>query len=63
MSERKIETTFGIEAYISKSGAIALKQEDPDRDDQIVLIEPRDVHTVIKWLNELLEESKEYTSE
>lgn len=63
MSERKIETTFGIEAYISESGGVALKQEDPMGVDQIVLIETRDVPTIVKWLNELLEEIKNDSSD
>ena len=51
-----------IEAYISESGFIALRQEDPtgdqDSHDSVVVMLPEDVPTVVAWPQELAEELK-----
>lgn len=61
MTERKIETRYGIEAYISEKGFICLKQEDPMQDeDQVIIMDPIDIPVIIKWLQELVEERKNF---
>jgi predicted alpha/beta hydrolase family esterase len=46
------------ELYISESGHIAVKQECPMDDDQIIVIHPLFVPTLVEWLQQLAEEIK-----
>lgn len=43
-----------IEAYISKSGFICLKQESPmGEDPSIVMMLPHDIPQIVEWLQSL----------
>jgi hypothetical protein len=67
MKEKKLETRYGIEAYISETGNICLKQDDPqgirEGEQPIIIMNSHDVPTVIRWLQELLEEAKDFKPE
>lgn len=64
MAERKIEPTYGIEAFVNQRGAISLKQYNPYSEEEIIVqVELRDVETVRQWLAELALEADEYEVE
>jgi len=48
-----LRARLSVEVYISKIGYVCLKQEDPiDRDEHLIMIEPRDVPLIIEWLQQ-----------
>jgi predicted alpha/beta hydrolase family esterase len=46
------------ELYISESGHIAVRQECLMNDDQIIVIHPLFVPTLVEWIQQLAEEIK-----
>ena len=57
MSEMRLEGRPGIEAYISKSGLICLKQGGEGVDDpHIIFMLPTDIPQIVEWLEQLAAE-------
>lgn len=55
----RLEGRDAIEAYLTESGMIALKQENPMEDPSIILMTPHDVPHVVNWLQQLAAEQEE----
>ena len=53
MTERSIDPTEGLEAFINEGGSISLRQSHVYDGEHTVVIELRDVETVRQWLAEL----------
>jgi hypothetical protein len=60
-TERVIEAKPQTEAYIGQRGHIVLRQEDPYGDEAVVVLDPTDVPTIIRWLEELVDERQYWT--
>jgi hypothetical protein len=57
---RRLEARDATEVYVTDSGQIGIKQEDPlGNEPQIVTFEPGDIPTIIKWLEECAVDARE----
>ena len=61
---RRMEQRDATEVYVSESGNICIKQEDGlGADDAVISLEPSQVPTIMKWIQECMEEAGYPTAE
>jgi hypothetical protein len=51
-----MEARLAVEVYVSETGHVCIKQDDPMDEPSIVALEPNQVPRIIEWLQECLEE-------
>ncbi len=62
MKKRVLPPRLELSAYLSEAGYICIKQ-DNFGEQSLVALDPESVPTVIQWLQELLEERKNWIPE
>ena len=55
----RLEGRDAIEAYLTESGMIALKQDNPMAEPSVILMLPTDIPHVVSWLEQLAKEQEE----
>jgi len=43
-----------LQAYIGEYGHVVLKQDNPNDEDQYIVLDPEQIPTIIDWLQQLL---------
>ena len=64
MADRIIPARAGLEVFVNKTGAISITQQDANGEaDSVVVVDPRDVDSLIGFLKEAKDEARLFQKE